>query len=527
MQLNQPDYSSRVPHRHYPETWEEQKEMLRQDPQIVRFAASREAYRKDPHRPFYHFVSPENTLNDPNGLCFWQGMWHLFYQGYPPEDPRQHWGHAVSEDLVHWNDLPYAIYPGPEECCFSGATYVEEDRVIAMYHGTRRGNMVAVSRDPLLLNWEKLAGDAVIPNLDGSQVPPPYSVFDPCIWKSGDFYYSLSGGSLPHPASGRHVRAEFVFRSPDLTHWEYLHPFLEEDRFGLLGDDGACPYFWPIGDRHILLHFSHMSGGKYLIGRYDPETVLFHAQQGGSFNSASWGPGGVHAPSAAPDGEGGVIAIFNINVGRTNVAGWDQIMSLPRRFTLGGFRNDQLMVSPAGDIASLRKDHQHIGPMELPANQEVVLEKIQGSAMELYAEFAPDAQSVLELNVLRSPGREEYTRITFYRERGMVNWDAGAALGKPFWRDSLLCVDSTYSSRLPDVLCRAPEIASLSVAPDEPLQLRVFVDKSIVEVFANGKQCISLRVYPGRTDSTGVSVRSQGGAGRLLSLDSWQMERIY
>ena len=64
-------------------------------------------------RPKYHYVNPEGNLNDPNGLCFWQGNWHLFYQAYPPEDTRQHWGHAVSKDLIHWRDLPYAIYPLP------------------------------------------------------------------------------------------------------------------------------------------------------------------------------------------------------------------------------------------------------------------------------------------------------------------------------------------------------------------------------------------------------------------------------
>ena len=76
---------------------------------------------------------------------------------------RVHWGHAVSEDLVHWGDLPIALYPDPEKDCFSGQTVVEPDRVIAIYHGTRVGNMVAVSSDPLLLNWKKLTGKAVIP----------------------------------------------------------------------------------------------------------------------------------------------------------------------------------------------------------------------------------------------------------------------------------------------------------------------------------------------------------------------------
>ena len=86
-----------------------QEVQLRQDPTLRRFAVSRQELAADPHRPLYHFVSPEGNLNDPNGLCFWQGQWHLFYQAYPPANPRPHWGHAVSDDLIHWRDLPYAI----------------------------------------------------------------------------------------------------------------------------------------------------------------------------------------------------------------------------------------------------------------------------------------------------------------------------------------------------------------------------------------------------------------------------------
>ena len=147
--------------------------------------------KDDPYRPSYHYVNPEGILNDPNGLCYWQNNWHLFYQGYPPEDPRQHWGHAVSKDLVHRQDLPYAIYPNPEEKCFSGSTFVEENRVIAMYHGTRIGNMVATSSDPLLLNWEKVGNKAVIPMTPNSD-DLPYDVYDPNIWKKDGVYYSIS-----------------------------------------------------------------------------------------------------------------------------------------------------------------------------------------------------------------------------------------------------------------------------------------------------------------------------------------------
>ena len=200
------DYASRVPHYTFSDTLAEQEAELEANPLLRRMIASRKAKSGDPHRPFYHYVNPENMLNDPNGLCFWQGRWHLFYQGYPPEDPRVHWGHAVSDDLIHWRDLPYAIYPGPERDCYSGATLVEEDRVIAMYHGTQVGNMVAVSSDPLLLNWEKETGQPVIPIPEQGGSPQAYTVFDPCIWKKDGVYYALSAGTLVDEPGGKRSR---------------------------------------------------------------------------------------------------------------------------------------------------------------------------------------------------------------------------------------------------------------------------------------------------------------------------------
>jgi beta-fructofuranosidase len=213
------DLTSLVPKYTFPDTLEAQEVALAANPLMRRLIESRTSYAGDRHRPLYHYVNPEAMLNDPNGLCHWQGRWHLFYQAYPPEDPRQHWGHAVSDDLVHWRDLPYCIYPDPEDKCFSGATLVEDDRVIAMYHGTEAGNMVAVSSDPLLLNWKKVGDRAVIPMPAPDDPPLPYGVFDPCIWQKEGVYYSLSAGTRPDGPAGKPVRANFLFRSTDLEHW--------------------------------------------------------------------------------------------------------------------------------------------------------------------------------------------------------------------------------------------------------------------------------------------------------------------
>ena len=413
--------------------------------------------------------------------------------------------------------------------------------MIAIYHGTRAGTMIAVSDDPLLLNWEKLTGKAVIPIGTQDGPPQPYTVFDPCSWKKDGVYYSLSAGTLPDGPHGNRVAADFLFRSNDLESWEYLHPFTENDRFTLVGDDGACPYFWPIGDRHILLFFSHMSGGQYLLGDYDRDRDKLVVTSGGLFNFGASTPSGVHAPSATPDGRGGVIVIFNMNPGLPT-QGWNQLMTLPRRLTLA--EDGDLRMEPAGDVESLRYGHRHVASRVLPANQEVVIEGVEGNAMELNVEIDPGTAPMVELNILRSPNREEFTRIAFFKDRGFrvqgLATRSGAALasgqsavarhGQPRpvpIRESLLTLDTSYSSTLPDALSRAPETAPVLIEPDEPLKLRIFIDRSVVEVFVNGKQCLAVRVYPGREDSVGVSIRAQGEDAELRSLDAWQMKDIF
>ena len=529
------DYTSKVPKFTFATTLEKQEEQLKRNPLLIRFQESRKKLAADPHVPLYHFISPENRLNDPNGLSFWQGRWHLFYQGYPPEDPRQHWGHAVSNDLIPWRDLPYAIYPNPEEHCFSGLALVEEDRVIAMYHGTRVGNMVAVSSDPLLLNWDKVTGKAVIPQ---PKLDDPYSVFDPCIWKKDGMYYSLSAGRKTVGPDKKLIRANFLFQSKDLVNWEYMHPFVEEDRFTRVNDDGACPYFWPIGDRHILPFYSHTSGGQYLLGDYDKARDKFFVTNHGKFNFGASGPGGVHAPSAAPDGKGGVIIIFNINPAKPT-QGWNQMMSLPRRLTMIG--ENEIGIEPFGDIESLRYEHQKVDAMTLPANKEIVLENIRGKAMEIIAEIDPQDAQMIEMNVFRSPNKEEYTRIIFQKDRGKSQFRPYGIdvprLG-PLWPDyrkprpkrsiaSLITIESSYSSILSDVRSRAPETGPIVLESDEILKLRIFIDKSLVEVFANGKQCVAQRVYPGLEDSDRISLRAQGSEAELIAFDAWQMKSIY
>ena len=129
---------------------------------------------------------------------------------------------------------------------------------------------------------------------------------------------------------------------------------------------------------------------------------------------------------------------------------------------------------------------------------------------------------MLEMNVLRSQKREEYTRIALFKNRGYRD-----RMRSGRGPQSLVTIDSSYASTAPDVVCRAPETAPVYLDPKEPINLRVFVDRSVVEVFVNDKQCVAVRVYPDREDSLGVSIRAQGKDAMLKSLDAWQMNNIY
>ena len=225
------------------------------------------------------------------------------------------------------------------------------------------------------------------------------------------------------------------------------------------------------------------------------------------------------------DGGGGLIALFNINVAKPT-PGWNQIMSLPRRLSLAG--ENELVMQPAGDLVSLRGRRRHVGAQVLPANREILLDGVGGNAIEIAAEIDPQDAQTVELNVLRSPNKEEFTRITFHPHRGYMDWDRSDGWARSDEsREGLVVIDTTYASVLPDVTSRAPEAAPVYLAPGETLRLRVFVDKSVVEVFVNDRQALALRVYPGREDSMGVSLRAQGADAALRYLEVWQMRTIY
>ena len=490
---------------------------LENDPEVRAQQAARERLAADPYRPAYHFAPPGGMMNDPNGPCFWQGHYHLFYQWVAPGGGPLLWGHAFSKDLVNWRDLPVALRPDTEGNCFSGTTLVEPQRVIALYHGTGSGNAIATASDPLLLNWEKHPANPVIPMVHTAPDGSPYRIYDPCIWKDERGYWSLSGSYKDGEFLNDCRLAEHLFFSKDLAHWEYRGVFVEDGFFTDRGEDGAVPYLLPLGTQHLLLFASHRRGAQYYLGDYDRSRDRFQIRRHGRFNYGPIGVGSLHAPSAFIDPQGRCIAFFNVKEGKPSPE-WSDVMTLPRVLSLEA--DGTLGIRPAAEIEApsrqpplrlrLRTPGQH------RSRARHVREERRSRSKRRSIPVRP--ARCASACCARPTARSGPTSASSFR-RSTIGSASSASSVRACWRWTRPAPRCVRTCRP-----RPPETGPLLLPEGEPLRLRVFVDRSLVEVFANDRQCLTLRTYPSRADSDTLALRAQGAAAKLQSFKVWDLQ---
>lgn len=453
------------------------------------------------HRPRCHFLPLANWMNDPNGLIQWKGRYHLFYQHNPngPQSAQKHWGHAVGDDLVHWTHLPIALAPipgGPDkDGCFTGCAVNNDGTPTFVYTGVSpEVQCIATSSDDLI-TWQRYAGNPVI----GS---PPEGLDvtgfrDPYAWREGNAWYAVIGSGIKGVGG-----AALLYRSPDLVHWEYMHPMCvgDEDQTGRMWE---CPNLFTLGDKHVLI-FSGVPLGKtlYFVGTYadckfTPE-VQGLVDLGGCF----------YAPQVLVDDQGRRIMWGWLREGRSReaqrAAGWAGVMSFPRILSISA--DGTLASQPAPEVNALRGEHHHYSSIDLTPGSGFVSE-VRAGCLEILATFVPGDAEAVGIKVRCSPNEEEHTLIAYDRA------------------NEILILDRKRSSASPDVDRDAHE-GSLRLG-EEPLSLRVFLDKSVIEVFANHQTCLTSRVYPTRDDSLGVALYSRGGRAELVSMDVWEMKSIW
>lgn len=458
----------------------------------------------DPHRPRYHFLPPANWLNDPNGLIHWRGQYHLFYQHNPLAAHWGviHWGHAVSDDLVHWRDLPIALSPTPDTPdaggCWSGCI-VDDDGVPTMVYTGLRDRVqrpcLATSDDDLL-TWTKYAGNPLI------AAPPPEfdqnEFRDHCIWKTGDTWYQVIGSSVPEVGG-----AALLYRSQNLRDWEYLHPLCTgaKDETGTVWE---CPDFFALGDTFVLaispipLRKSLYMVGSYADQRFTPASI-HDLDIGGHF----------YAPQTLRDASDRRIMFGWLWEGRSqaaqDAAGWAGVMSLPR--VLSARPGGQIEFRPAPELAALRGAQQRWENLQIEPAATTALDA-QGDSLEIIAVLAPGDATSLGIDLRRSPDGAEYTRISYDRAQQRLEIDRRRA--------------SSNDDDQHDI-----HGGALELADGEPLRLHIFVDRSVIEVFANDRVCAASRVYPSRADSLGVALFAEGGAAEAESIDVWKMGAVW
>ena len=451
----------------------------------------------DPYRPTYHFVIPEDYAGpfDPNGAIFWRGRYHLFYIY---QENRAHcFGHVSSVDMVHWRQHPTPLYPTAESVdrgMFSGNCFVNrEGEATMLVHGVGAGNCIFTSTDDNLDRWSRLPSNPIVPTPKGNE---PYASWDPHGWVEGDTTYAIFGGT---PGSAKPAS---VFKAKELDSWSYAGPFLHHEMPDVAAnEDISCPDFFTLAGKRVLVCIAHNRGARYYVGEWKNEQFAPEAHA-----RLSWSDNLYFAPESVltPDGRRVLWAwIFDQrSVETKRASGWSGELALPRELTLG--EDGLLRFRPLEELKRLRHSEQKVRDLAVGADQEVVLDRIAGKALELEVTFEPGGAKQVGVKVCRSPDREEET---------LVYYDAA---------EQKLKIDTGKAS-----LAEGPksvEAAPYVLKPGEPLALRVFVDQSVVEVFtADGRQALLRRIYPVRVDSVGVSVFAAGGSARLRGASAWRI----
>ena len=490
----------------------------------------REKYQKDPHRPKYHFMAPEGICHpfDPQGCIYWKGEYHLFYAFQAEEKEKRIgcWGHASSTDLVHWTHHPIAlaVSPGdPEKHVFAGGALVNKEGVPTMiYHGVDAGTCIATSQDDDLIHWTKCPENPVIPMpKEGHPDYGKYHVWDTCGWVKGDTYYAIHGNKPNIPPKGIGDIA-YLFKSRDLIHWEYAGPFYQSDRrWTDDNEDCSCPDFFPLGDKHMLMFISHTQGTQYYLGRCEGDR--FFPEQHGRMN---WPGGPCFAQESLLDEKGRRIFWAWVCESRSRKAqlasGWAGVMSLPRVLSLA--EDGTLQIEPAEELNMLRLNHRRRENIELAADSELALDDVRGDCLELALEAELRDAQEFGVKVRCSPDGTEQTVILFDPSARLLKVDTTKSslsedIVQPWPHPTAAFLPNPLDGRKDVRLQEAP----FELSSGEPLKLRIFLDRSILEVFANSRQCVTQRIHPSRSDSLGVILFSRGGSATIRSFESWDM----
>jgi beta-fructofuranosidase len=467
---------------------------------------------RDPHWPVAHLHPPRNWINDPNGLVFHDGHYHVCYQYNPhgATHATMHWGHFRSPDLLSWEPLPIALSPTPggvdADGCFSGNAVSDGDRLVAFYSAYRQERP---QHQPVTCATSLDGGRTFRQRGELLVLEPPEgcTMFrDPYVWRDGDGWRMLVGAAF---ADGR--GAALLYDSTDLETWAYRGPFDARRPQPVggtghhTGDGWECPQYLPAAGGRGALVFSAWNDDD------SPRCVaaLIGEERGGVFEAGPpvlvdhgpdcYAPALLRAPgdrwllwgwSGEARDEAWAVA-----------GGWAGVLTLPREISVGG--DGSLRQQPAAELLALRGEHTVHAAGETHGSGPVDLGSV-GRAFDMTARLEPTGTAGLRL--LTAPDGDEYLDIRLDADAGEVVVDRDHA-----------SLDTRARGGSPRMPCPT----------GRPLDLRVVVDRSIAEIFLTTTgQVLTLRFYPTGEGPWRLQARSAPGTRLGYAVDAWELRPL-
>ncbi len=461
-------------------------------------------------RPDFHLCARTGWMNDPNGFSYHNGKYHMFYQ-YHPYDSHwgpMHWGHAVSEDLLHWEYLPAALAPDEPydmDGCFSGsAVTLPDGRHLLMYTGVLQerlwnGGKRDVQTQCLAVgdgvDYEKFGKNPVLDTKDLPEGVSRSDFRDPKMWRKKDGSYCCVVGNRPADGSGQIL----LYTSPDGFSWEFKRVFAaNNNRFGKMWE---CPDFFELDGKGVLLvspqdmlpqgfEYHNGNGTMCLTGTYDERTDTFTEEHDQTIDYGI----DFYAPQTvlAPDGRRimiGWMQNWDTCDFRSQNIQWFGQMSLPRELSI---QNGRLYQKPIREFDAMRcnrvehKDTIVSGTVSLSGvkgrrvDMELSLRPVEG--MELYQKFA-----------VRFAQNESFQTSLSFRPR-----------------EGVLKVDRKFSSSRRAIIHQRRCLVNDPASRNGELRLRIILDRFSVEAFVNdGEQVMTATFYTDQA-AEGISFFADG-----------------
>lgn len=429
-----------------------------------------------------HLKAPGNWINDPNGFIFYKGKYHLFYQYFPyaPVWGTMHWGHAVSEDLVHWEHLGTALFPTRNEDqngCFSGSALEHDGKLYLYYTGIHYkkadpANIHACLNDEFTASQLMISSEdgmffdnffgkrVAVPVIEDENMGDRKDTRDPKVWKDGEHFYMILGSTYR-----KETGCAVIYKSRDAVNWEYALQ-LRSERFGRILE---CPDLFKLGQEYVF-----MGSSMYIeedAGGYEHHAVCMPAEF---------------------DADAGTLRLPEqyqyVDYGLDLYAPQTNVDKAGRRAMIAWLRMPKKVEEPG--------ERPWIGMMSIPR----VVELIDG---HVYFRVHPEVESFFEKEYfvlgekeLQNAGGVSKINVKEYPYRVQTRLKEGEILnlgGYQIWTERGF-VKTDRSEVFAGI--EGHRLVSTTPKIEGEYCLDVFVDKNLIEVFVNnGQYVISNVVY--------------------------------